>query len=436
MSIAPKLFRKLYNVVLTIAVPLLFLRLFWRSRKNPDYRERWLERLGLFNPPEKKDGIWLHAVSAGEAIASVPLIRALIKQFPNLPITVTTTTPTGSARVKQMLGEQVFHVYFPFDLSFAIRNFLSRIKPKICILMETELWPNCILNLNQLKIPVVIANARLSPRSVKGYGRILSVTREMLKSVDMVAAQSKMDGDRFLSLGLPSKNLQITGNIKFDMMEPPQVEEKAQNLRMQWGIKRPVWIAASTHGGEEEEVLKAFLKIREKLPEAFLILVPRHTERKDAIQDLIKQHSLSFINRSSGEVATSSTSILLGDTMGEMPVFYRAADVAFVGGSFVPVGGHNTLEPASAEIPVVVGPHVHNFVDITNYLSAAGGLLQVQNSDGLAQTVLYWLSHEEERKKAGKKAKQVVLDNRGAVNKIVQICTRYFNNTSTSVQSG
>lgn len=421
MSISTSLFRKLYSIVFTLAVPFLFLRLLWRSRRNPDYRERWLERLGFFTPPEKKGGIWLHAVSTGEAIAAVPLVRALLKEFPHHQITMTTTTPTGSARVKHLLGEQVFHVYFPFDVSFAMQNFINRIAPRICILMETELWPNCLSSLKKNGIPVVIANARLSPRSLQGYSRVRAVVADLLKTVNTVAAQSTLDGDRFLSLGLPVSSLQIIGNVKFDMTEPPDVEEKARALRMQWGIHRPVWIAASTHAGEDEIVLKAFLNIRAKLPEAFLILVPRHTERKDAIESLIKQCSLSFVTRSSAELASPLTSVLLGDTMGEMPLFYRAADVAFVGGSFVPVGGHNTLEPAAAEIPVVVGPHVHNFVDITNYLSKAGGLKQVQGSEDLAEAVTHWFCHEEERKTAGKKAKQVVLDNRGAVNKMVQI---------------
>jgi len=425
MSIATNLFRQLYSVVLTAAVPVLFLRLLWRSRRNPDYRKRWLERLGVFTPSEKMDGIWLHAVSAGEAIAAVPLIRALKKQFPNLPITVTTTTPTGAARIQQLLGKEVRHLYFPFDLSLTMTNFLNRIKPKLCILMETELWPNCLVTLKKKGIPVVVANARLSPRSMKGYGRIEEVTRQMMSSVTMVAAQSHMDGDRFVSLGLPPARLQVTGNIKFDMTEPPNVEEKASALRNQWGSKRPVWIAASTHAGEEEQVLMAFVRIREKLPDIFLILVPRHTERKDAVQSLLKQYSLSYILRSSGEEASPDTSVLLGDTMGEMPLFYRAADVAFVGGSFVSVGGHNTLEPASASIPIVVGPHVHNFIDITHYLSKAGALVQVNNSEALADAVLHWFLSPEERLASGGRGKQVVLDNRGAVDKVVQLVSGF-----------
>lgn len=417
------LFRWLYSITLTICLPLIFLRLLWRSRKNPQYRERWLERLGIFTPTKEKGGVWLHAVSLGESLAAIPLIRAFKKQFPHIPLTITTTTPSGSERIQQMLGDEVFHVYFPYDLPWALNAFLKRIQPKLCLIMETELWPNNLWQLKKQGIPTIIINGRLSPRSIQGYQKIARITREMMDCLTLVAAQSKMDGERFVSLGLDPSRLRVTGNVKFDITAPEGLEVKALELRQQWGRDRLVFIAASTHAGEEEIILNAFLKARETLPDLFLIMVPRHPERRESVINLIKQYSLNMVLRSQAEICTTNTDLLLVDTMGEMPLFYATADVAFVGGSFVPVGGHNTLEPAFASIPVIVGPHVHNFIDITDYLTKAGALKQVQDNEALINTLLHWLTSEDSRRAAGQQGKRVVEENRGAVAKVMALIT-------------
>lgn len=413
-----------YTFLLTLSLPLLFLRMYLRGRKNPLYRERWAERLSIFKAPPKKNGIWLHAVSAGEAIAAAPLVRALKKAFPEVLITMTTFTPNGSARVQQLLGKEVFHVYFPFDLPLLWQIFLKKLQPKLCLLMETELWPNCLSALKKHQIPAMIVNARLSPRSVIGYQKLQKfgkITSYMMSCLHSVAAQSALDGDRFLQLGLSPDRLQVLGNIKFDMPSFQDLAKEAAALRQTWDNTRPVWIAASTHAGEETVALKAFLLLRQHFPKLLLILAPRHTERREEVIAILKQHNLSFAVRTHQDPVNSETAVLLVDTMGEMPLFYRTADVAFVGGSFVPVGGHNTLEPAHAAIPVAVGPHVHNFVEITKLLSEADALIQVQDANALSQTLAQWFSDEQLRKTAGQRGFEVVEGNRGAVQKTIAL---------------
>lgn len=427
--------RGLYSLILTISIPALYLRLLWRSQKNPSYRARWLERLGIFKTPATKNiqqGIWIHAVSVGESIAAVGIIRSLIQKFPDSTITVTTGTPNGSARIQEllrqeMLRNEVFHVYFPFDLPWTMALFLKRIRPKLCVLMETELWPNALISLQKHRIPVIIANGRLSPKSFQGYQRIKTITQEMMSCLSQVAAQSKLDGDRFLALGLETSRLEVTGNVKFDMAEPSDtVKTSALQLKQLWGEDRPVLIAASTHAGEEDMVLEAFLQVRKAKPQTLLILVPRHTERRDSVVQSIRKHNLSMALQSLQENCSPETAVFLIDTMGEMPLFYQASDVAFVGGSLVPVGGHNTLEPALASRPVIVGPYVHNFIEITKLLLEAKALQQIDNATALANVAIQLLSSKDDRLLAGQRGRQVVEENRGAVEKVVKIIANHL----------
>jgi len=428
LFVARFLLRWLYTCLFVVGLPLVLLRLCWRSLKNPAYRARWGERFGIFKFPLQEGGLWLHAVSVGESIAAIPLIREFQRRFPTLPITMTTSTPTGSARVQNTFGSQVFHIYFPYDLPWCFDRALKLIRPRLMILMETELWPNCLLKCQQLQIPVLIANARLSPRSMRGYGYIKLMTQTMLECVNLVAAQSERDGANFVKLGLAPERLVVTGNIKFDVPIKEGIEAEARKLRESWGKERLVFVAASTHAGEEEQVLNAFKEIQKQFKDALLILVPRHPERFAQVAALVQQQGYSVILRSSGSPATSETQVFLGDTMGEMNLFYAASDVAFVGGSFIAIGGHNTLEPAAAGIPVIVGPHVHNFIEITQLLSDAKALLQVSDSHTLAEAVLHWFASTEARKKAGNAGKEVVEKNRGAVSKIVDLAQNNFLN--------
>lgn len=426
LSVVRFILRWFYTLLLFAGLPLILLRLCWRSLKNPAYRARWGERFGIFKFPLPPGGLWLHAVSVGESIAAIPLIREFQKRFPTLPITMTTSTPTGSARVQSTFGDQIFHIYFPYDLPWCFERALKLIRPKLMILMETELWPNCLWKCRQLQIPVMIANARLSPRSMRGYGQIKLITQQMLECVNLVAAQSQRDGENFVKLGLAPQRLVVTGNIKFDVSIKAGAQAEAKKLRENWGQGRLVFVAASTHAGEEEQVLSAFSEILKQFKEALLLLVPRHPERFASVAALIQQQGYSMALRSSGKPANENTQVFLGDTMGEMDLFYAASDVAFVGGSFSPIGGHNTLEPAAAGIPVIVGPHTHNFVEITQLLLVVNALVQVQDSRALAQAVLHWFHSPEARKEAGNAGKNAVEKNRGAVSKIVDLAQNHF----------
>ncbi len=424
LSFVQRLLRWLYTALFVLAIPVILLRLWYRGLKNPAYRDRWLERFGIFKFPLQPGGLWIHAVSVGESIAAIPMIREFQKRFPTLPITVTTTTITGSARIQSTFGTEIFHVYFPYDLPWCIARALNTIRPKLLILMETELWPNCLWKCQQLQIPVMVANARLSPRSMQGYGRLRLITQQMLDCVTLVAAQSERDGARFVELGLALKRLMITGNIKFDVPLKEGIEIEAEKLRDNWGKDRLVFVAASTHAGEEEQVLTAFREIQKQFKDALLILVPRHPERFSSVATLVQNQGYSVVLRSSQAPVTLETQVFLGDTMGELSLFYAASDVAFVGGSFVTVGGHNTLEPVAVGIPVIVGPHIHNFVEITQLLLEAKALVQVSDSHALAAAVLHWFKLPQERKKAGSSGKEVVEKNRGAVSKIVDLAQK------------
>lgn len=420
----------LYNVIFTLCLPGVFLRLYFKSRTNPGYRSRWLERLGLFPcpPSEKTNGLWIHAVSVGETVAAAPLILAFQKQFPHIPITVTTTTPTGSDRVKLLFKESVFHVYFPYDLPFTINAFLKRLRPRMCIFMETELWPNVFRALKKHQIPCLIANGRLSNKSMKGYEKLSFLTSEMLKNIEHVAAQSEQDGARFMRLGLAQDRLSVVGNIKFDVLPPSSNLSASDNLRRQWGESRPVWIAASTHAGEESEILWVFSELKKEIEfsDLLLILVPRHPERFQSVADEIENLGFRYCRRSQNQICSPETEIFLGDTMGELSLLYGASTIAFVGGSLVPIGGHNTLEPAALGLPSVVGPFTHNFSDITHLLKDAGALFQINNPVELLSILQSLLRDSELMRTAGLKGKQVISENQGASLEILKLVRPYF----------
>ncbi len=420
------LMRYIYSLFFYLALPIILLRLLWRARKAPAYQQRWAERFGYLNQAVTKNGIWIHAVSVGETLAAIPLIKALQQKYPALPITVTTTTPTGSERVIAALGTQVMHSYAPYDLPSAVQRFIQQIQPRLLILMETELWPNILHTCAAKKIPVLLTNARLSARSAAGYQRLGKLMREMLKNISLIAAQYEADAARFIALGMDPTRIKITGNIKFDLEIAADLAAKAQQLRTQWGAQRPVWIAASTHEGEEEIVLNAFAKIRQSLPNALLILVPRHPERFARVQVLCQQRGYNVIARSKQQAAAADTDIFLGDTMGELMLFYAASDCAFVGGSLIERGGHNPLEPAALGLPVFMGPHVFNFAVISEQLRTAQALFSVQNADDLATHVLQLLQDKNERQRVGDNGRRVVAQNRGAVAKQLALIEEYL----------
>ena len=385
--------RSLYSLLFHLLLPLIALRLLWRAWRAPAYARRIGERFAFGLPEVRAGGIWLHAVSVGESIAAAPLIRQLQKRYPDWPITVTCMTPTGSERIRALFGDSVAHCYLPYDLPWAARRFLRHLQPRLAVIMETELWPNHIHQCARLGVPVALANARLSERSARGYARFARLTAPMLAQMNLIAVQTEAEAARFRALGARAACVQVTGSIKFDLKIDEQLLADAAELRQQWGAgQRPVWIAASTHAGEDEIILAAHRQILIQHPDALLILVPRHPERFASVYDLCQREGFATRRRSLNEAVAVDSAVLLGDTMGELLFLYALSDVAFVGGSLVPNGGHNLLEPAALGKPVLSGPQVFNFLEIAAQLRAEGALTEVADAASLAEAVLrLWL---------------------------------------------
>jgi 3-deoxy-D-manno-octulosonic-acid transferase len=407
-------------------MPFVLIRLLWRSRKEPAYRKRWAERFGFFTmPAEYQHGILIHAVSVGETMAAVPLIRQLQKTYPQLPITITSMTITGSQQVQAIFEGSVFNIYIPYDLPDAVKRFLIKVQPKIAIIMETELWPNLLYYCRKQHIPVLLANARLSAKSAQGYARFGKFTASLLlRNVDCIAAQAEADAKRFIELGMPQEKVMITGSIKFDVDCSPSIKEAGELLRQQLGADRPVLIAASTHEGEEEIILQAFATIKQQFADCLLILVPRHPQRFDQVASLCRKRGFKIVLRSSDITCSTDTDIFIGDTMGELMKFYAAADIAFVGGSLVPTGGHNFLEPAMLGIPIISGKHIFNFAEISRLLKQANALELVADAEQLSSQVIRFVANVKLRQEAGERAQAVVQANRGALAKHMQLITQ------------
>ncbi|MBK4727241.1 lipid IV(A) 3-deoxy-D-manno-octulosonic acid transferase [Erwinia sp. MYb375] len=411
----------IYTALLYLIQPLIWLRLWLRGRKAPAYRKRWAERYGFCTGKVKPEGILLHSVSVGETLAAIPLVRALRHRYPDLPIVVTTMTPTGSERASSAFGKDVHHVYLPYDLPGAMNRFFDTVRPRLVIIMETELWPNMITQLHARKIPLVIANARLSERSAKGYAKIGKFMKRLLQRITLIAAQNQEDGERFIGLGVKRSQLSVTGSLKFDISVTPELAARAITLRRQWAPRRPVWIATSTHEGEESIILEAHRKLLERFPNLLLILVPRHPERFDTARALTQKAGFSYTLRSSGEIPSGSTQVVIGDTMGELMLLYGIADLAFVGGSLVERGGHNPLEPAAHAIPVLMGPHIFNFKDICARLQQADGLITVTDADSLDKEIGTLLTDEDYRLYYGRHAVDVLHQNQGALQRLLHL---------------
>jgi 3-deoxy-D-manno-octulosonic-acid transferase len=424
------LMRLIYSVVITLLLPALFLRLWFKGKKSPDYRKRWAERLGWFDSTQCiSGGICFHCVSVGETLAAVPLIKQVQQQYPQLQITVTSTTPTGSARVKAAFGDSVFHVYLPFDTPGAVKRFFNKIKPQLLVIVETELWPNLLHYASQFQCQTLLANARLSARSAKGYkNKITTLSAGMMADLSCVAAHHHDDGERFCQLGLAPDKLQVIGSIKFDVNIDPAMVEQAQALKNQWAANRPVWVVGSTHQGEDELILQAFNQILQQQPNTLLILVPRHPERFEQVKELISQNQLNLITRSSGQTPQAETAVVLGDTMGELMLFWAMADVAFVGGSLVARGGHNPLEPAAFGVPVLSGIEVFNFAAIYQLLEQHQAVTMVNEPQQLGQTVVNLLQNPALAKQLGSNALTVVNQNRGALKRLNQQIAQLLSN--------
>lgn len=439
--------RIIYRFFAYLMIPVLLLRLWIKSFRQPAYGQRIKERLGHFSFKEQSHSsrknsisLWVHAVSLGEVIAAAPLVQELLNTYPKQSILFTTTTPTGSAKVLDVFKHEkrIIHVYAPFDAPLFVNRFFDTFSDlKLVIIMETELWPNWFQCCHQRKIPLVIANARLSEQSQRGYFRIASLVKQTLNCVTKILAQTKEDANRFIALGIAADKVSILGNIKFDLKVPKDIHEKAKVFRSSWLSKisgktneRPVWIAGSTHQGEEEIILNAFHLIKETHPTALLILVPRHPDRFTKVAELCQKEKFNTVLRTELENTDSSSlknmDILLGNTIGEMLLFLASAQVAFIGGSLIPQGGHNILEPAALYIPVITGPHMFNFQKIYEEFIHSECIITVEDAASLAQAVTTFFSDPilcEEYASLGFK---IIETNQGALEKHLNIFHEYL----------
>jgi 3-deoxy-D-manno-octulosonic-acid transferase len=417
--------RFLYNVGWYVFVPAVVLFMLWRSRKQPAYRRRMLERFGYVKRLSGKPVIWVHAVSMGEVIAAEPLVNALLERYPDHQILVTTITPTGSERVVAAWGNRVEHCYLSYDLYHSVKRFLSRTQPVCGFILETELWPNLYRQAQRRGTKLMLCNARLSEKSMSGYLKVPGpkVINETLACLTVVAAQTEADRQRYVALGANSQTVVVAGNVKFDLKLPDDMPEREAAIRQLFG-ERPVWVAASTHPGEEEIVLAAHRKVLEVVPNALFVLVPRHPDRFKEVAELLKRQQWTSATRSSGARCAAETQVFLGDSMGEMLSFYAASDVAFVAGSFAQVGGHNVLEPAALKKPVVCGPQLYNFERIAEQLRQIEGMRQVEDADALGTVVANWLQDPASAARVGNAAYQLVANNRGALERHLDIIER------------
>lgn len=416
--------RFLYTLAMYLATPLIVLRLALRGFRSRPYYWRWAERFGFFSAPAAVGGcIWVHAVSVGEVNAAESLVNALKQDYPAAPLVITTVTPTGTARVQQLFGDSVFHIYLPYDLPYAVNRFLRKLKPRIALIVETEIWPNLYFACQRRNVPLMIVNARLSERSLRGYRPrpLRGMLRAALGCVDVIAAQSQADADRYRLIGAPPKRVLVCGNLKYDMPIPPDARIAGARLREHWGAGRPVWIAASTHEGEEQVAFAAHLVVLRRMPDALLLIAPRHPER--FAETIHAARGLGFACGSYGEDGMPAVAhqVFVIDAMGQLMPFFAAAGLAFVGGSLVPVGGHNVLEPAALGTPVVVGPHTFNFDEITASLVDQGGAVRITEAGQLGATVLALLGDAERRAAMGRAARRLFERERGATGRLLQL---------------
>lgn len=411
--------RYLYTCLFYLISPILLVRLFWRARRLPAYRQRIAERFGYY-PFKLETCIWIHAVSVGETIAAVPFIKALQKQYYPVPILITNMTPTGAETVKAHFGDTVKQAYIPYDLPAAMQRFIKTMRPLAAIIIETELWPNLLHVCYKNAVPVCLMNARLSQKSARGYERIGGLTKQMLSSLSLIAAQGAADAERFIALGAEPEKVVVTGNIKFDLELKPDLLASVAALKIILGAKRFIWVAASTHEGEEEQILAAHHLIREHHPDALLILVPRHPDRFESVATLCAKQFVTK-RRQFHEACTKDTAVYLGDTMGELLTMCGAADVVFMGGSLIPRGGHNVLEPAALGKPILSGPSLFNFAHIASLFMKAHGLKIVTDSQSLAAAVIELINFPDERQQMGKNAKAVMDGNRGALDRQLRL---------------
>ena len=425
--------RSLYTALLYATSPLIFSLLLKTKKGKPPVGERWKEFVGI--TPElaqSQQPIWIHAVSVGEVIAAAPIINALQQHYPEQPLLITTTTSTGAERVAALTGN-IEHRYFPADYPCAVKQFISRMRPALCLIMETELWPNMLTICKNENIPTIVVNARLSEKSQQKYQRFQSLFSAPLQKLTHILCQDENDLRRFKTLGLRQAQLSVTGTVKFDIHFSDTIISHGLSLRQQFGKQRPVVIASSTHKGEDEIVLAAFERVKQQHTNALLILVPRHPERFDDVATRCLEKFPNTQRRSQTKTTDnlSNIDVYLGDSMGEMPMLLAASDICFMGGSLIgdKVGGHNLLEPAALSKACITGPSYYNFADVTAQLLTCDGVAVVNNELELANKINELMSQPEIAVVMGQQAKSVVEKNKGALTKIMQKLTFYIDQT-------
>ncbi|EKO3374498.1 lipid IV(A) 3-deoxy-D-manno-octulosonic acid transferase [Vibrio fluvialis] len=410
--------RLIYTLLLIVASPLLLYSLYKKKVGKPAFGARWKEHWGMTPKVSSQNPIWIHAVSVGESIAAIPVIKAMKQAQPDQAIVVTTTTTTGAEQIAK-LGDLVEHRYMPLDFAWCVRRFLQAVKPSRLLIVETELWPNTLHTVHKHHIPITVINARLSERSCLRYQKFSALFNLIRPYVDRILCQYESDAGRFVRLGFQPEQVQVTGSIKFDIEIAPTVLEQGKQLRAELGVARPVWIAASTHDGEDAILLDAHQALLKQFPNALLILVPRHPERFNAVFDLCIQHGFTTHRRTSSASIAPGTQIYLGDTMGELLALISAADICFMGGSLIgeKVGGHNLLEPAALGKPLLNGPSYYNFSEIMQLLQSARAVEICMNAQEITMYLLTLFSSPDKLSQIGKRALLVLKDNKGAVKK-------------------
>ena len=411
--------RLAYSLLLYLITPLIWLRLLWRGRKQPEYLHNLGERYGFYHQPPPQKLIWVHAVSVGETRAAQPLIEGLLARWPDHRILLTGMTPTGRAAGREVYGERVIQAYLPYDYPGAVARFFRHFRPDFGVLMETEIWPNLLRAARQAGVPVMLANARLSARSARGYGRFRGLVGPAFAALSGVAAQTAGDAERLAGLG--AKVVEVCGNLKFDVRPPADKIELGRQWRQAIG-NRPVWLAASTREGEEGLVLEAWRHIA--VPGALLVLVPRHPQRFDEVAALLQQHGLHSVRRSLA-LPAEDTEVWLGDSMGEMAAYFSLADLAFIGGSLLPLGGQNLIEAAACGCPVLVGPHTFNFLQATADAIAAGAAQRVANAGELGEQVSALLQDTQRLSAMRQASGQFASAHQGAAERMLELIERW-----------
>jgi len=411
--------RFVYIVIAYLLAPVVIGALALRGFRDRSHWQGFSQRFGL-GSPVREPSIWVHAVSVGEVQAAAPLVNALLERFPAVPLVLTTVTPTGRARARALFKDRVDVRYVPIDLPGSVRRFFARARPRLAVILETEIWPNLYNRCGKLGVPLVMASARISPKSVNRYRRLVGLFRDALSHGIFIAAQSAEDAERFRSIGANPERTHVIGNIKFDFGYPPDIAARGHELRTLLGVHRPVWVAGSTHAKEEDTLIAAHRLVRERFSNALLVLVPRHPPRFAEVAASLKAQDIPFVTRTSGSAVPPNAQVFLVDTLGELPPFYAAGDVAFVGGTLVPIGGHNLLEPAALSLPILAGPHNFNSADIAKLLVERGAVRIVHDAPTLAAQVGDLLADPTARATMGASGRKAVDDNRGAVTRLMQ----------------